>query len=160
MKPDLKAEHEWLSQFVGEWVGEGECPAGPDSPTTKFSVRESGRMIGDAWLALEATGQMPDGGASRTIMTLGYDPAKGKFVGTFIGSMMTHLWVYSGSLDAQRRVLTLEAEGPDFANPGRTLLYQDIVTKVADDHRKLESRSRGEDGTWGPIFMTAHYRRR
>ena len=32
--------------------------------------------------------------------TLGYDPAKKKYVGTFIASVMTHLWIYSGSLDA------------------------------------------------------------
>ena len=159
MKPDLRSEHDWLKQFVGEWDCKGEAP-GPDGTTMKWEVRETGRMIGDAWLALEGVGEMPGGGPSRTVMTLGYDPAKQKFVGTFIGSMMTHLWVYSGALEAGRRVLTLEAEGPDFSNPGRTLLYQDIITRESDDDRKLESRSRGEDGTWGPIFMTAHYRRR
>ena len=37
------------------------------------------------------------------IMTLGYDPQKKRFVGTLIGSMMTHLWVYDGALDAGRR---------------------------------------------------------
>src|SRR5688500_11853017 len=106
MKPDLKSEHDWLKQFVGEWDCQGEAP-GPDGKTMKWEVRETGRMIGDAWLALEGVGNMPDSGdLSRTIMTLGYDPAKGKFVGTFIGSMMTHLWVYSGALDADRRVLT------------------------------------------------------
>ena len=45
---------------------------------------------------------MPDGGPATMIMTLGYDPAKKRFVGTFIGSMMTNLWVYEGELERQR----------------------------------------------------------
>jgi len=158
MKPDLKAEHEWLAQFVGEWEGGGDAP-GPDGGTVTWSVRETGRMIGDAWLQFDARGEMPGGGPSHTIMTLGYDPAKGRFVGTFVGSMMTHLWVYSGTLDASKKVLTLEAEGPDFSNPGKILLYRDIITKVSDTERRLESHARGDDGTWGPIFMRADYKR-
>ena len=42
-----------------------------------------------------------------TLMTLGYDPRKKRFVGTFVGSMMTNLWIYDGELDKDERVLTL-----------------------------------------------------
>jgi uncharacterized protein DUF1579 len=45
-------------------------------------------------------------------MTLGYDPEKKQYVGTWVGSMMSYLWVYDGSLDAEEKVLTLNAEGP------------------------------------------------
>ena len=45
-------------------------------------------------------------------MTLGYDPVQKRFVGTFIGSMMTHMWIYNGTLDAAGKVLTLDTEGP------------------------------------------------
>lgn len=50
----------------------------------------------------EGLGEMPGGGIATTMMTLGYDPARKWFVGTFIGSMMTHMWVYAGT------VLTLD----------------------------------------------------
>ena len=53
------------------------------------------------------------------IMTLGYDPQKKRYVGTWIGSMMTHLWVYDGALDAAGKVLTLDAEGPAWPATGR-----------------------------------------
>lgn len=46
-----------------------------------------------------------------TIMTIGYDPHRQRFVGTFVASMMTHLWMYEGALDDGERVLTLETEG-------------------------------------------------
>jgi hypothetical protein len=102
---------------------------------------------------------MPDGGQGRTVMTLGYDPAKKKFVGTFIGSMMTNLWVYEGGLDASGKVLTLDAEGPSFTDPTKMAKYKDTVEIVSPDHRTLSSRFQAEDGTWHH-FMTAHYRRK
>jgi len=41
------------------------------------------------------------------MMTLGYDPQKKRYLGTWIGSMMSHLWVYEVELDASGSVLTL-----------------------------------------------------
>jgi hypothetical protein len=103
---------------------------------------------------------MPGGGTAKTIMTLGYDPQKQRFVGTFIGSMMTYLWVYEGSLDAAGKVLTLDAEGPSFAPGAQGMAkYKDAIEFLTDDHRTLTSRMLGPDGQWQE-FMTAHYRRR
>jgi hypothetical protein len=94
-------------------------------------------------------------------MTLGYDPQKGHFVGSFVASMMTHLWIYErGTLDAAGKVLTLDARGPTFSGDGAMVDYQDIIEWKSDDHRILSSRMRGEDGSWSPVFMTAHYRRK
>ena len=62
---------------------------------------------------------MPGCGPSTTIMTLGYDPQKERFVGTFVASMMTHMWHYNGSLDAAEKVLTLDTEGPEHERPRR-----------------------------------------
>ena len=93
-------------------------------------------------------------------MTLGYDPQKQRFVGTFVASMMTHLWSYDGTLDASGEVLTLDTLGPSFSGDGRLVRYQDIIAWEGDDHRTLRSRAMGEDGGWGPYFVTAHYRRK
>ena len=48
----------------------------------------------------------------QNIITLGYDPAKGKFVGTFIASMMTHLWLMRVRSTRPAKSSTLDAEGP------------------------------------------------
>jgi hypothetical protein len=92
-------------------------------------------------------------------MTLGYDPARGKFVGTFVASMMTHLWVYEGTLDSAGKVLTLDTEGPGMAGDGKMVKYKDVIEFKSDDHRTLTSHMLGDDGKWQQ-FMTAHYRRK
>jgi hypothetical protein len=159
MKPEPKPEHRWLQRMVGEWRAEAECPGGPGQPAAKMEGTESVRSIGGLWVVAEGSGEMPGGGPSTTILTLGYDPQKSRFVGTFIGSMMDMLWTYEGSLDAAGRVLTLDTEGPDFGNPGQRAKYKDIIEFRSDDHRVMTSRMLGEDGEWREV-MTAEYRRR
>jgi hypothetical protein len=157
MHAEPQAEHRWLSRMVGEWTFETEMVMGPDQPPMKGVGRQSNRSLGGLWLIGEGEGGTPDGQGMNSIITLGYDPAKGKFVGSFIASVMTHLWPYEGTLEGN--VLTLDSEGPSFSGDGTMAKYQDIVEVVDDDHWILRSRSPGPDGGWME-FMTAHYRRR
>lgn len=159
MNTEPQQEHQWLQKFVGEWTCEGEAVMGPDKPAEKWQATESVRSLGGLWVLCEGQGEMPGGGASTTLMTLGYDTRKKRYVGTFIASMMMHLWVYEGTLDADRRVLTLDTEGPDFSGEGKMTQYKDITEFHSDDHRVLTSQMLGDDGQWRQI-MTAHYRRR
>lgn len=159
MKAEAQKEHEWLQKLVGEWTCEMDCSMGPDQPRQKLSGSESVRSIGGLWVQTEGRGEMADGSPSTTVMTLGYDPQKQRFVGTFIASMMTYLWLYEGRLDASGRVLTLDSEGPSFVGDGSMAKYQDIIEWRSDDHRLLISQVPGPDGRWQE-FMTAHYRRR
>jgi hypothetical protein len=116
-------------------------------------------MLGDLWAICEMEGEMPDGGTGQMIMTLGFDAAKGKFVGTFVGGMMTFLWVYEGELDAAGKVLTLNVEGPSFAGDGTMAKYQDIIEIKGPNERTLSSQALGPDGKWNR-FMTATYKRK
>ncbi|MDJ1157758.1 DUF1579 domain-containing protein [Chelatococcus sp. SYSU_G07232] len=159
MNSEPRKEHAWLHKFVGEWAYEGECVMGPDQPPAKATGLETVRSLGGLWVMGEGQGEMPGCGPASTVITLGYDPQKQRFVGTFIGSMMTHLWIYDGALDASGKVLTLDTEGPSFGDNGKMARYQDVVTLVSDDHRVMTSRVLEEDGTWRE-FMTAHYRRK
>jgi hypothetical protein len=155
-------EHEWLQKFVGEWTYEVEAMMGPDKPVEKFAGSESVRSIGDFWVQCEGRGQMCDasdtGGTAITVMTLGYDPHKARFVGTWIGSMMAHLWIYDGSLDTSQKMLTLNSEGPSFAAEGKMGKFKDVIEFKSDDHRVLTSHMLDDDGTWHQ-FMTANYHR-
>jgi hypothetical protein len=157
MKADVQKEHLWLSKLVGDWSFEAECLMGPDQPPVKTTGSQTVRMLGGLWMIGEGEGECPDGSRAKSIITLGYDPEKQRFVGTFIASMMTHLWPYEGTLDGN--VLTLDSEGPSFSGDGTTVKYQDIVELRDDDHWILRSRMPGEDGKWLE-FMTAHYRRK
>jgi hypothetical protein len=102
---------------------------------------------------------MPGGGTAKSVMTLVYDTAKKRYVGTFIASVMTHLWTYDGRLDDGGKVLTLDTVGPSFTEAGKMVKYQDVIELKSDDHRVLTSRVLGDDGQWH-TFMTAHYRRK
>lgn len=159
MQAEPQAQHQWLQKLVGEWTYEHECSAEPGGTPQKFTGTESVRSLGGLWTVGEGRGEMPGGGMATALMTLGYDPLRGRFTGTFVASMMTYLWVYEGTLDASGRVLTLEVEGPDFEAEGKMRLYRDVIEFIDDDHRTLTSSVRGDDGQWTE-FMKAHYHRK
>lgn len=102
---------------------------------------------------------MPCHGPATIIMTLGYDQQKRQYVGAWIGSMMTHLWVYEGQLDAAGKELILNSEGPGMCAEGKMVKFRDVIAWKSEDHRVLTSRMLGEDGQWRQI-MTADYRRK
>jgi uncharacterized protein DUF1579 len=158
MNADPQKEHQWLQQLVGEWTYEAEAMGEPGKPAEKCGGTERVRSLGGLWVLAEGEGQMPGGVPASVIITLGYDPQRKRFVGTFIGSMMTHLWVYDGALDATERVLTLDADGPSMAGDGTMAKYRDEIELRSDDERVLTSSVLGDDGKWTQ-FMTMRYRR-
>jgi hypothetical protein len=159
MPPEPQKEHKWLERLLGEWTSEADAMMGPDQPRQKFKSTEQVRSLGGLWIIAEGKGEMPGHGEALTMMTLGYNTKTKRFLGTFVGSMMTHLWVYDGELDVSERVLTLSAEGPDFSTEGKTAKYRDVIELKNDDHRTLTSYVLGDDGKWQE-FMTANYWRK
>jgi hypothetical protein len=158
MIAEAQREHQWLQKLIGEWTYESDATTEPGKPAEKFTGTESVRSLGGIWVLCEGRGEMPGGGIGSTLMTLGYDPQKKRFVGTFVGSMMTNLWVYEGGLDPAAKVLTLDTEGPSFSAEGQMAKYKDFIEFKNDDHRALTSKFLGDDGKWHE-FMTANYRR-
>jgi surface antigen len=159
MKAEPQKEHAWLQQMVGDWTSETTCRMGPDQPLSVTQGSESVRSLGGLWTIGDGAGECPDGTTMTSVMTLGFDPAKGRFVGTFVASMMSMIWHYEGRLEADGRTLTLETEGPSFAGDGSTAKYRDTVAIDDADHRTMTSAFQGEDGSWTE-FMTARYRRK
>ena len=152
-------EHRWLNKLLGEWTSEGEAPMEPDKPPSTFRGTEKVRSLGGLWIVAEGEGEMPGGGPATTMMTLGFDPTRKRFIGTWVGSMMAHLWIYDGSLDEEERVLTLNTVGPHMTKKGGTAKYTDVIEFKSEDHRTLTAFVLGDDGKWTEI-MKAHYRRK
>jgi hypothetical protein len=157
--PKAQEEHRWLQKLVGEWTYEGEAPMEPGQAPVKFSGTETVRKIGELWVMGEGRGPMPGGEEATSVIALGYDPQKQAFVGTWFGSMMTQLWVYEGELDAGRRKLTLNTEGPSMRKEGELAKYREVIELPDDDRRTFTSSVQGEDGSWQPM-MTMTYRRK
>lgn len=160
MRADPHEEHRWLRKLLGEWSYEHDVPEGPDQPAQTITGRESVRALGEIWIIAEGQGGMPGGDEATTMMTLGYDPRTKRFVGTWIGSMMHHMWVYDGELDTARDELTLSAVGPDFKEEGKTRRYRDVITFEDEDNRTLTARVQGDDGEWQDLMPPVRYRRR
>jgi Protein of unknown function (DUF1579) len=157
MQTALQTNSQWLDLFIGEWISETAYQMAPDQPFSKTEGTESVRSLGGLWILAEGQSEMPDRTTGTTLITLGYDPQSQRYVGTFVGSMMTHLWLYNGTRNATGNVLTLDTEGPNFTQSAMAK-YQDIIEFVNADHRIMTSQILGDDGNWLQ-FMTAHYRR-
>jgi hypothetical protein len=91
MKTEPQKEHQWLQKLVGEWTYECKASMEPGKPPEKLEGSESVRSLGGLWVVCEDRGGMPGAGMATTLMTLGYDPQKKQYVGTWVGSMMTYL---------------------------------------------------------------------
>jgi hypothetical protein len=152
-------EHQWLQRLVGEWTYEAQSPMGPDQPPMKFTGTETVRPVGELWIVGEGRGEMPTGEPATMLITIGFDPAKGHYVGSWVGSMMTHLWTYRGELNEAGDTLSLHAEGPDMAEPTKSRKYKEVIEIKRDDHRIFSSHMLGDDGQWVEI-MRADYRRK
>lgn len=153
-------QHRFLERLVGDWVVTSTNTQ-PDydqnDPARRWT--ETVRTLDGLWFLAEGEGPMPDGKRSTMLMTLGYDPRLGHYVGTWVGSMMDKLWIYKGWVEADGATLTLEAEGPDFDDPSKTSIYHDVIRFIDDDHRSFSGSVRQPDGTFR-IFMTSEMERR
>lgn len=151
-------EHEWLAQLAGEFTTDAEAIFAPDTPPFKCAGTATARSVGGFWLVNEHKME-PMGVPMTGIMTVGYDPAAKKFVGTWVDSMSSHMWKYEGSLDKTGKILTLEAEGPVPTDPTKMAKFRDVIEVKSPDHRVLTSAMQGADGKW-TTFMTMNYRRK
>lgn len=159
----ITPEHEWLQKMVGKWTFESEADMGPDQQDLKACGEETVRMLGANWLIAEGKGEMPcpeakeAGDIGYTVLTIGYCTEKKGMVGTWIGSMMNHMWVYEGSLDLETGLLLLNSTGPSFDGKGISD-YRESLQMVSHNERTFSSAVKGEDGEW-VTFMKAVYKR-
>ena len=156
--PVPEKEHAWLQQFVGEWETEATAVMEPGKPPIRCKGTESVRSIGGFWIVAENKGAFMDVPVTGA-MTLGYDPEKKKYVGTWICSITNYLWKYEGTVDASGKILTLETEGPCPMAPGKLSRFKDVTEFKSKDHKVLTSLMQGDDGKW-VTFATIHCRRK
>jgi hypothetical protein len=147
-----RVEHGFLERLVGTWDVTSEMSGG--KPWVEVV-----RSLHGIWVVAEGNGDMPDGdGAATTVLTLGFDAAKGKYVGTWLGSMMDYLWVYEGEAAPDGKTLNLYATGPSMHGEGMAD-YREQIIFLSDDHRIFNSSAKQPDGSWKQ-FMEAHYHRK
>ncbi len=149
---EVLKEHAFLEKMVGDWTVAASDMTG-DKPW-----QETVRSLQGIWFVAEGAGQMSDGKQATTILTLGYDSSKGKYVGSWIGSMMDYMWVYEGEVDLSGNVLSLYTRGPAFEGDGLAD-YREQIAFLDDNVRTFTSSAREADGTWKQ-FMEVKYTRK
>jgi hypothetical protein len=152
------AQHQWLQQLVGDWAVDMEHIGAGGKPSEKSQWSERVRTLGELWIVANGEGDMPCSGHVTASTTLGYDVSQEKFVGMFVGSMMSMIWHYQGHLSADGRKLVLDTEGPAMEDM-QVGQFQDTIEIIDRDHRTMTSRGLRHDGTWVE-FMVARYTRK
>ncbi|MBI2922990.1 MAG: DUF1579 domain-containing protein [Planctomycetes bacterium] len=156
--PSPQKEHEWFRQLEGNWETEGEIPTGEGKPPEATKGTASGRLVGGFWGVLEHKGEVM-GTPFTGILTLGYDPEKKSYIGTWVDSMTSRLWQYTGTMDKTGKILTLETEGPDFEKPDAIVKFRESLEIVDADHLKFTSTC-AKDGAWVTIITIRYSRKK
>lgn len=150
--PQPRDAHAFLQKLVGRWqVSAAEMSDGSD-------WIEEVRSLSGIWFVAEGRGNMPDGTPATTLLTLGHNSATGRYLGSWIGTMMEHMWVYDGELSEDGSTLSLYTTGPSFADPTVTQRYREQIILTGENTRIFTSSAAQPDGGWHS-FMRADYRR-
>jgi hypothetical protein len=156
--PKPQREHEWLQQLVGEWETENSMVAGPGDEKMECRGTMKSRMLGGFWVILELKTEV-SGLTVNAVQTIGFDPREKTYVGSWVDSVISHLWRYEGTIDPTGKILTLEAEGPDLMHEGKNARYRDVYELKSKDHIATSSYMQNAEGKWD-LFAQGSMRRK
>jgi hypothetical protein len=92
------------------------------------------------------------------VLTIGYDPEKETYVGTWIDSMSSQKWEYKGTVDEGGKVLTLTTRGYCPMEQKMCNFRSTMEFKSADERVFTEAREQA-DGEYATV-MVSHYTRK
>lgn len=155
--PQPTPAHEFLKKFTGEWEAVSKGQTAPDQPENVVKGKVTSKMLGGFWVVNEIetyAGEVTVKG----LQTIGYDPEKKKYIGTWVDSMTNFLWKYEGTLDESGKKIMLDAMGPNFMGEGEMTPYRDSYEFKSPDHIHMTSAAK-VDGKW-VTFMTSEMKRK
>ncbi len=151
-------EHEWLQKLVGTWRTETEMSMGSGQPKVNVEGQEKVKIVGGLWAYGEGTSTMPGGTEMQYFNALGYDVSFKEYRGSWIMSASSHLWYYTGALNAGGRSMTLDCKGPSMTKDGETANYRNIINIVDDNHHTITYLSQDENGKYQENMKTSYTR--
>ena len=133
--PEPTPEHESLLGVVGTWTVDCTYFMAPGEPM-KVQAKETIEALGRFWtVSLFESDFMGLPFAGRA--TTGFDPKRGKWVGTWVDSMMPHMFVMEGERDAESGIVTMHCDGPA-PMTGDMVPYRSTTENLADGRRRFE----------------------
>ena len=148
-------EHGFIRQFEGEWRTSGKGTDMTGKEVDMAGVEYDRMVLGDFWLSFVYRSQINDKPFVGHGM-IGYDPAKKKYVGTWVDSMSPYMSQLEGRADAKTNTLTMEVSGvdpmTDKSCKGR------LVFQIQDpEHRSLQSYRMDDSAPGGKVIFYLHY---
>lgn len=110
-------EHEIVMKSVGTWNVDAQFFMAPDAPPVEAKGTEVIEATGPFWVTSKLEMEMPPMEPGAPAMpytgrsTLGYEPSKGKFVGTWIDSFNPYMSHMAGDYHADKKMLACTGEG-------------------------------------------------
>ena len=95
---------------------------------------------------------------AESMITLGYDAAKKKYVGTFVCSAQDYLWEYEGAFDETGKKLVLTTIGPSLTDPAQQQTYRETIELTDADHKVFTSSFQDAEGEWQEIVSVNYTR--
>lgn len=158
-QPKQKDPSAFLQKLVGEWAVVTHAVVDPAQDPYRFEGKETARLLGGQWLVSEFYTEV-EGQIINSILTIGYDPTKEKFVATYVNSMQTSLWTYDGTLNDEGTTLTLKTEGPFMGDPDQKAAYRVVIESKDADRWTMGSQILvPDDGNWFE-FLSFEYQRK
>ena len=149
-------EHAILKADAGVWDASIEMLGGPAPAVSKGS--ETNTLMGNGlWLITDFKGEMM-GMPFHGHGTSGWDPAKKKYVGTWVDTMSTGVMVMEGSYDAAAKTMTTWMEGPDMT--GKIVKMKAVTEWKSPDNRVFTMYAPGPDGKEAHTMRITYTRRK
>jgi hypothetical protein len=151
-------EHALLKKDVGTWDATVEMNGPPGTPAMVSKATETVAVTcGGLWQVSEFKGDM-GGMAFEGRSTVGYDPAKKKYVGTWVDSTTAGLTLTEATYDPAKKTMTGWLEGPDAT--GKTTKMKEVTEWKDDDTRVFTMFTTAPDGKDYPIMKISYKRRK
>jgi hypothetical protein len=156
--PKPTKEHEVLAQYVGDWDCVAQTVPLPGEDPIKCEGSATAKMVGGFWLVSEGKATIMGTPASG-VLTVGYSPAAKKYVGTYICSLDSTLWNYTGAMDESGKKLILETEGTSVLDPTKKAKFRETLELKDKDFKTFTSEMQKDDGDWLTL-VKIEYRRK
>jgi hypothetical protein len=154
--PQPGAEHAVFQKDVGTWEAEVEVRPGPGAPPQRSRGVAVNRLAcGGLWLVTE---YKSEGTGFEGHGLYGWDPAKKKYVGTWVDNMRTTLALAEGTWDAGSRTMTYwhELKRPE----GSVMRWREVTQTRDADTQVFRSFIPLPDGTEFEMMTITYTRRR
>lgn len=137
--------HQKLQPFVGNFDCRVRSWMDPNKPPEDSAGTSEAKWIfGDRFIEQTFEGSMM-GQAFNGLGYTGYDNVKKKYVGTWMDSMGTGIYINSGTVDASGKIWTFKGNMDDPLT-GKAISVDQKLTLTDNDHHTFEMWMAGPDG--------------